>query len=124
MAEAWKCDRCNGYYMINEDIKKRGEYPITAEFKKSIYSFSVYDNNNCRIAHIDLCPECSRSLIAWFKLTTVKQNVAAEETEKAKEKDLTVKLCDICKYKNVLPECNPCRSCGAFNNFEPKEDSE
>lgn len=66
MAEARRCDRCNEYYMLNEDIKERGEYPITADFKKQIYSLSIYDNNNSRITHKDLCPKCSRSLIVWL----------------------------------------------------------
>lgn len=127
MSEAKRCDRCNGYYTINEDIEKRGEYPTPSDFKKFVYSMSLYDNNVNRIRHLDLCPECSSSLMAWFKLTTVKQHVEAEETEKDKE---TLNIancknsCDICKYKDVPAEYEPCRSCGELNNFEPKEDSE
>lgn len=66
MAEARRCDRCNEFYSINDDIKERGEYPITANYKKLVYSMTLYDNNVSRIKHLDLCPKCSRSLIVWL----------------------------------------------------------
>lgn len=129
MSEAKRCDRCNNFYSIDDENEKRGEYqPASISYKKRVYSMTLYDKNVNRIKHFDLCPACSRSLMVWFKLTTVKQHVAAEETEKAKEKDITAeeteKTCDFCKYKDVLAECNPCMFCGPFNNFEPEEDKE
>lgn len=66
MAEARRCDRCNEFYSINDINEKRGEYPITTTYKKSIGSMTLYDANVNRIKHLDLCPKCSRSLIVWL----------------------------------------------------------
>lgn len=66
MSEARRCDRCNEFYSINDINDKRGEYPITADYKKSVGSMTLYDNNVSRIKHLDLCPKCSRSLIVWL----------------------------------------------------------
>ena len=66
MSEARQCDRCNKFYSINDKNEKRGEYPITEDYKKPVGSMTLYDNNTNRIKHLDLCPECSRSLIVWL----------------------------------------------------------
>ena len=80
MSEARQCDRCNEFYSINDKNDKRGEYPITSTYKKQVCSMTLYDNNVNRIIHLDLCPVCSRSLIAW--LNDWGQH---EEAEKEKE---------------------------------------
>lgn len=66
MAEARQCDRCGEFYSINDKIDKRGEYPMGGDYKKLIYSMTLYDNNVNRIKHLDLCPACSRSLNVWL----------------------------------------------------------
>ncbi len=124
MSEARRCDRCNEFYSINDNIEKRGEYAIGTSYKKSIHSITLYDSNVNRIKHLDLCPKCSRSLIVWLDDygqygDTIFDKLV--ETDIAEEKD-----CKQCKHTNVLAECEPCRSCGPLgsNNFEPKEDTE
>lgn len=122
MAEARRCDRCNEFYPINDDIKERGEYPITANYKKMVYSMTLYDNNVNRIEHLDLCPKCSRSLIVWLNDhgqygDTIFDKLV--ETGVAEVKD-----CRHCKYDIPFTEEVPCEECNEYNKFEPKEDSE
>ena len=123
MAEARRCDRCNSFYMLNDDIKERGEYPITADFKKSIYSLSIYDSNNSRIDHKDLCPKCSRSLIVWLN-----DHGQYNDTifDKLVETDIAeVKDCYKCKYYGTSNDDIYCGECDEdYSKFEPKEGSE
>lgn len=122
MAEARRCDRCNEFYSINDNIKERGEYPITANYKKPVYSMTLYDNNVSRIKHLDLCPKCSRSLIVWLN-----NYGQYGETifDKLVETDIAeVKDCRHCKYDIPFTEEVPCEECYKYNNFKPKEDLE
>ena len=115
MAEARRCDRCNEFYSINDDIKERGEYPITANYKKLVYSMTLYDNNVSRIKHLDLCPKCSRSLIVWLN-----------DYCDIKEENILDKLvetdCSNCKYDIPFTEEVPCNECDyKYSKFKPKE---
>lgn len=110
MAEARRCDRCNEFYSINDDIKERGEYAIGLSYKKPVHSITLYDNNVSRIKHLDLCPKCSRSLIVWLNDYGDLENDIAE-----------VKDCRHCKYDIPFTEEVPCEECNEYNKFEPKE---
>lgn len=130
MAEARRCDRCGEFYSINDGIKERGEYPITANYKKLIYSMTLYDNNVSRIKHLDLCPKCSRSLIVWLndhgqygdtifdKL--VETGVVAEETEKPEVKEINVRdntICKTCKFHTIPIFEKPCSVCNNYDMY-------
>ena len=122
MAEARRCDRCNEFYSINDDIKERGEYPITATYKRLIYSMTLYDNNVSRIKHLDLCPKCSRSLIVWLNdyCDIKEENIL----DKLVETDIAeVKDCYKCKYYGTSEDYIYCGECDEdYSKFEPKED--
>lgn len=119
MAEARRCDRCNEFYSINDGIKERGEYPITANYKRLIYSMTLYDNNVSRIKHLDLCPKCSRSLIVWLN-DHGQYDVAAEETEKPEVKEIDVRdntICKTCKFRSIPIFERPCSVCNNHDMY-------
>lgn len=119
MAEAKQCDRCNEFYLINDINEKRGEYPITACYKKRVGSMTLYDNNVNRIKHIDLCPKCSRSLIVWLN-DYGQYDVAAEETEKPEVKEIDVRdntICKTCKFHSIPIFEKPCCVCNNYDMY-------
>lgn len=112
MAEARRCDRCNEFYSINDNINERGEYPVTRDYKKLVYSMTLYDNNVSRIKHLDLCPKCSRSLIVWLN--------DYGQYEEAEVKEIDVRdnhICKTCKFHSIAIYERPCSVCNNYDMY-------
>lgn len=134
MSEARQCDRCNKFYSINDKNEKRGEYPITEDYKKAykkpVGSMSLYDNNVNRIKHLDLCPTCSRSLMDWLYVHNNTLETDAEvPMAKDEEDEINHYNCpyrkDVVCAKRGGEECNDaCKICDIYQWIFGKGDSE
>ena len=64
MANAKKCDRCGTLY----EEREANTFNYIAQHMARIYNAKTYDREVALLEEtFDLCPDCSKSLLRWFK---------------------------------------------------------